>query len=61
MAESFHVEAFIFVIILMVYVLASDLIENKRVPYIHESAIAILMGIITAVILKYVPDWSFRV
>jgi hypothetical protein len=31
------------------------------VPYIHESAIAILMGIITALISKYVPDWSFRV
>jgi len=35
MSESFHVEAFIFVIILIVYVLTSDIIESKRIPYIH--------------------------
>ena len=52
--ETFHVEAFIFVIILIVYVLTSHVIENKRVPYAHESSIAILMGIITAFISKYV-------
>jgi NhaP-type Na+/H+ or K+/H+ antiporter len=52
--ETFHVEAFIFVIILIVYVLMSHVIENRKVPYAHESSIAILMGIITAFISKYV-------
>jgi hypothetical protein len=54
--ETFHVEAFIFVIILIIYVLTSHIIENKKVPYTHESSIAILMGIITALISKYVID-----
>lgn len=53
-AETFHVEAFIFVIILIVYVLTSHVIENRKVPYLHESSIAILMGVLTAGISKYV-------
>lgn len=54
MEETFDVEAFIFVIILVVYVLMSHVIESKKVPYLHESTIAILMGVMTAVIAKYV-------
>ena len=53
--EPFHVEALIFVIILLVYVLTSHIIENRKIPYLHESSIAIFMGILTAVTSKYVP------
>ena len=54
-AETFHLEALIFVIILVIYVLTSHIIENKKISYLHESSIAIIMGILTAVISKYVP------
>ncbi len=54
--EAFHVEAFIFVIILIIYVLTSHIIENKKIPYLHESSIAIIMGILTAIISKYVSQ-----
>lgn len=53
-AEAFHVEALIFVLILVVYVLTSHIIDNKKIPYLHESSIAIIMGVITAVVSKYV-------
>ena len=53
-AETFHVEALIFVIILVIYVLTSHIIENRKIPYLHESSIAIIMGILTAIISKYV-------
>jgi hypothetical protein len=59
-AETFHVEALIFVIILMIYVLTSHIIENKKIPYLHESSIAIIMGILTAVISKYVRPAIIR-
>ena len=36
-AETFHVEALIFVLILGIYVLTSHIIENKKIPYLHES------------------------
>ena len=52
--EAFHVEAFVFVVILVIYVLASHIIENRNIPYLHESSIAIIMGILTAVFSKYV-------
>lgn len=53
MIETFSVEAFIFIIILVFYVLTSHIVEFKKVPYLHESSMAILMGIITAAIAKY--------
>jgi len=53
-AETLHVEALIFVIILVIYVLTSHIIENRKIPYLHESSIAIMMGILTAIISKYV-------
>lgn len=52
--DPFHVEAFIFVMILVVYVLTSHIIESRKIPYLHESSIAIMMGMLTAVISKYV-------
>ena len=58
--ETFHVEAFIFVVILIIYVLTSHIIENRKVPYMHESSIAILMGVVTAIISKYVVFGVFR-
>lgn len=33
MAEAFSLEAFIFVIILFIYIFTSHIIETKRVPY----------------------------
>jgi hypothetical protein len=59
-AEAFHLEALIFVIILVVYVLTSHVIENKKVSYIHESGIAIVMGMLTAFISKYVSPQQSR-
>ena len=53
-AETFHVEALIFVVILVVYVLTSHIIENKKIPYLHEASIAIIMGLLTSLISKYV-------
>lgn len=53
MIETFSVEAFIFVIILVFYVLTSHIVEFKKVPYVHESSMAITMGMITATIAKY--------
>lgn len=52
--DLFGVEAFIFVIILVIYILTSHLIEMKKVPYLHESTMAILMGALTATLAKYV-------
>lgn len=43
-------------IILVIYVLTSHIIENRKIPYLHESSIAIFMGILTSVISKYVPS-----
>ncbi len=45
--------------ILIVYVLTSHVIENHRIPYLHESSIAILMGIVTAAIAKYVSNKNY--
>jgi len=59
-AETFHVEALIFVFILMVYVLTSHVIEKRKIIYLHESSIAILMGIITAIVSKYVLQLAYR-
>jgi hypothetical protein len=53
MIETFSAEACIFVIILVFYVLTSHVVELKKVPYVHESSMAILMGMITAAISKY--------
>jgi len=53
MIETFSAEACIFVIILIFYVLTSHVVELKKVPYVHESSMAILMGMITAAISKY--------
>jgi hypothetical protein len=59
-AEAFHVEALIFVVILVIYVLTSHIIENRKIPFVHESSIAIIMGIVTSVISKYVPNNPLR-
>jgi sodium/hydrogen exchanger-like protein 6/7 len=53
MVETFSVEALIFIIILVFYVLTSHIVEFRKIPYVHESSMAILMGIITAAIAKY--------
>lgn len=46
--------ASIFVAILTVYVMLSYLIELKKIKFIHESTVAIAMGVLTAVFCKYV-------
>ena len=58
--ETFSLEAFIFVIILIFYILTSHLIEVRKVPYLHESTMAIFMGILTAAFAKYVHDNCLR-
>lgn len=58
--ESFSLEAFIFVIILIIYILTSHLIEVRKVPYLHESTMAIFMGVLTAAFAKYVRGESLR-
>ena len=58
--ETFSLEAFIFVIILIIYILTSHLIEVKKVPYLHESTMAIFMGVLTAAFAKYVQTIFFR-
>ncbi len=46
--------ASIFVGILTVYVMLSYLIELKKIKFIHESTVAIAMGVLMAVFCKYV-------
>lgn len=43
----------VFLLNLAIYVLASYFIEKHSVPFLHESTIAICLGLITAIILKY--------
>ena len=56
---DFSIVASIFVAILTVYVMLSYLIELNKIKYIHESTVAIVMGILTAVFCKYVHfNWK---
>jgi hypothetical protein len=48
------VEALVFLLNLAVYVLASYFIEQRRIALLHESAIAVCLGLITALFIKYV-------
>jgi len=52
--ESFSLEALIFLLILAVYVLASYFIDKYKVAFLHESTIAICLGFLTAIFLKFV-------
>ncbi len=38
-------------LILVIYILTSHVIELKQIPYIHESAVSILLGAFAAFIL----------
>ena len=40
-------------LILVIYILTAHYIVVKRIRFLHESVVAILMGIITATVLKY--------
>ncbi|CAD8174885.1 unnamed protein product [Paramecium pentaurelia] len=50
----FQVEALIVVIILVSYILTAHIIAVKRIKFLHESVVAILMGIVTALFIKYI-------
>ena len=61
MIETFSVEAFIFVIILVFYTLTSHVVQFKKIPYLHESTVAIFMGILTAAFAKYVRKFVIQI
>jgi hypothetical protein len=44
----------IFAIILVVYITTAHIIDIKKVPFLHESTVSIVMGILCALFFKYV-------
>ena len=49
-----------FMVIIAIYILASYFIEKYRVPFLHESTIAIVLGLFTAVVLQFVYMLSYE-
>lgn len=47
-------EALIVVLILVSYILTAHFIAVKRIRFLHESVVAIAMGIVTALLIRYV-------
>lgn len=52
--ESFSIEALIFIVILVIYILASYYINKLQISFLHESTVAIFLGFLTALFLKFV-------
>lgn len=52
--EVLTLEATFFVVILLLYVLSSHIIEARKIPYLHESTLAIIMGALIGAFAKYV-------
>jgi len=52
--ESFSIEALIFILILVIYILASYYINKLQISFLHESTVAIFLGFLTALFLKLV-------
>jgi hypothetical protein len=46
MNHILSIEALLIAVILIIYILASHIIQVKEIPYIHESSLAILLGLL---------------
>lgn len=49
-----QIQALVIVAILLSYTLTAHLIQRYKIRFLHESVVAIFLGIVTASILKYV-------
>lgn len=56
--ETFSIEVLIFATVLAIYVLASYYIKRWEFTFLHESTVAIFLGFITALVLKFVLPLS---
>ena len=61
MTNMLSIEALLVVIVLIIYILTSHIIKlkkvkiNKKITFIHESSVAIILGLASALITKTVP------
>ena len=53
MSDWLSIEVLLCIIILIAYIVGAEIIEIKRIDFIHESGVAIFLGIFAGIFIKY--------